>query len=89
MVFRVPRCNMVYLNYIGDKISSIERRPISPLTFLGFKNFVDIQTPSSTLKHSIPNDLLGPIEMPKKKIEDVITIIQKCCNHVLNFKGDI
>jgi hypothetical protein len=71
---------MGYLNYIGNKISSIEGRPISPLTFLGLKFFVGIQIPSSTLKHSTPNDLLGTIERPKKKNEDVITPIQKPCN---------
>jgi hypothetical protein len=71
---------MDYLSYRGKKISSIEGKPISPLTFLVFKFFVDIQTPSSTLKHSTPNDLLGPIERPKKKNEDVLTLIQKPFN---------
>jgi hypothetical protein len=74
MVFKVPRGDMGYLNYIGDKISSIEGRPISPLAFLSFKIFVDIQIPCVTLKNSTPNDLLGQIERPKKKNEDVITL---------------
>jgi hypothetical protein len=70
MVFRVPRGDMSYLNYIGNKISSIEGKPISPLTFHGFKKFVDIQTLSSTPKHSTPlNDLLGQLKGRRKKMK--------------------
>jgi hypothetical protein len=69
MVFKVPRGDMGYLNYIGNKTSSIESIPISPLSFPSQIFFVDIQISSSTFKHSTPNDLLAPIERSKKKMK--------------------